>query len=151
MILDAHNTFSNGQLVTVSAISTNVIDLGSSSVTQNIGGDNTLFWVVRTRVAITDSGSDATLTVTLESDSTADLNTSPTIHLSTGPRAFATYAPANTIITVLALPFGDYERYLGARYAVGGGPFTAGSLDSFLTLDPQFWRAFTANNPVAHN
>lgn len=149
MILDKHNEFATAQAVTATAISENVIDLGDDSTLQNIGGSDACWLVLRTGTAITDTGSDATLAVTLESDSTADLATSPTVHASTGTLAFAAYSPANTIFAVIPLPFGSYERYLGLRFTVGAGPLTAGTIDAFLVKDPQFWRAFSANNPLA--
>ena len=148
-ILDKHNEFSDGQAVTSTAISTNVIDLGDDSVTQNIGGSG-LYLVVQTRTAATDTSSDATLAVTLESDSTENLATSATVHFGTGALAFAAFSPAGTVLACTELPFGNYERYLGVRYTVASGPLTAGNFDAFLTRDPQQWRPMTANNPQAN-
>lgn len=151
MILDRQAQFSALQAVTVTAISTDVMDLGDDVTTQNIGGNEPVFLVVQTITAATDSGSDATLTVTLESDSTANLATSPTVHYSTGALTFATFSPANTTLAVVPLPFGNYERYVGVRYTVASGPLTAGTFNAFLTRDPQMWQIMQANNPTAHN
>ncbi len=147
-IMDKHNEFSDGQAVTATAISTNVIDLGDDSTTQNIGGSG-LYLVVSTRTAATDTSSDATLAVSLESDSTENLATSATVHYSTGAIAFAGYASAGTVLACVELPFGNYERYVGVRYTVAAGPLTAGNFDAFLTRDPQKWTPMTANNPAA--
>jgi len=149
MILDAQNEFSDSQAVTSTAISTNVIDLDSASIPKNIGGSEPLYLVIQTAVTCTDTSSDATVAFTLESDSAAALNSSPTVHFSTGALAFATYATAGTRVAVTPLPFGDYKRYLGVRYTVASGPLTAGAFDAFLTRDPQFWNAQNANNPQA--
>lgn len=149
MILDAQNEFSDSQAVTSTAISTNVIDLDAASIPKNIGGSEPLYLVIQTAVTCTDTGSDATVAFTLESDSAAALNSSPTVHFSTGTLAFATYATAGTRVAVTPLPFGDYKRYLGVRYTVASGPLTAGAFDAFLTRDPQFWNAQHANNPQA--
>lgn len=149
MIMDGELEFSDSQAVTASAISTNVVDLGDDVTTRNIGGAGALYLVVQTDVAATDAGSDATLTVTLESDSTADLATSPTTHLSTGALAFATFSPAGTTLLVTPLPKGDYERYLGVRYTVAAGNLTAGKFSAFLTRDPPQWSPMQANNPAA--
>ncbi len=151
MIMDRQLQFSDSQVVTATAISTDVVDLGSQVLTRNIGGSNAMFLVVQTDALVTDAGSDATLTVTLESDSVVGLGTSPTIHYSSGALPFATYSPAGTTILVVALPFGQYERYMGVRYTIAAGPLTGGSFSAFLTRDPEFWQIFQANNPQAHS
>ena len=149
MILDAQNEFSDSQAVTSTAISTNVIDMDAASIPKNIGGSEPLYLVIQTAVTCTDTSSDATVAFTLESDSAAALNSSPTVHFSTGALAFAAYATAGTRVAVTPLPFGDYKRYLGVRYTVASGPLTAGAFDALLTRDPQFWNAQNANNPQA--
>lgn len=141
MYIDSSLEFSDAQAVTSTAISTNVIDLqaqgavsGRPNTLQNIGIGEEVFLVVQTNTACTDTSSDATLTVTLESDSTADLATSATVHYSTGAIAFANFSPAGSKVAVIRLPQGQaYERYLGIRYTVASGPLTAGKFDAFLT------------------
>lgn len=141
MIIDREGLFSDAQAVTATAISSNVVDLGATPTTRDIGHGEPIYLVVQTETAATDAGSDATLTITLESDSTADLATSPTTHYSSGALAFAAFSPAGTRLVAVALPEGDYERYLGVRYTVADGPLTAGAFDAFLTKDPQKWVA----------
>lgn len=150
MILDKLNLFSDNVAVTASAIS-DVIDLDSDVTLRNVGGPDAIYFVVMSGTVATDASSDATLEVALVSDSTANLATSPTTHLTTGTLAFATFAVANKVLMAAALPLGDYERFLGVKYTVASGPLTAGTFKAFLTRDPQFWRAMGANNPVAHN
>lgn len=135
MYLDAQNEFSDAQAVTATAISTNVIDLGATNALKDIGTGEDIYLVVQTQTAATDVSSDATLTVTLESDSTADLATSATVHFTTGVLPFATFSPAGAVLACVKLPKGDYERYLGVRYTVAAGPLTAGNFDAFLTKD----------------
>lgn len=153
MILDALMEFSDAQAVTATAISTNVMDLGpvTDNTTRDIGTGEPLYLVVQTAVACTDTGSDATLTVTLESDSDAGLSTSPTVHYSTGALAFATFSPAGKVVAMVRLPAGEYERYLGVRYTVGAGPLTAGAFNAFLTRDVQKYRAYADRQPIASN
>jgi hypothetical protein len=143
MILDALLEFSDAQAVTASAISTNVIDLGpvTDNVLRDIGTGEGVYFCWNTNITATDSGSDATLTIALVSDSTVNLATSPTTHYSTGAMAFATFATAGTRGAV-RLPAGDYEQYLGVSYTVASGPLTAGAFDAFLTRDPQVWRTY---------
>lgn len=144
--LDAENEFSDAQAVTSTAISENVIDLGLAA--SDIGAGEPIYLVVLTQTAATDTGSDATLTVTLESDSTADLATSATTHFSTGAMAFADFSPAGTVLAAVALPIDEYERYLGVRYTVASGPLTAGNFDAFLTKDVSKFRAYANNYEV---
>lgn len=142
MYIDSQELFSDAQAVTATAISTNVFDLNPDAGTlaaslQDIGIGEEVYLVVMTVTTITDSGSDATLTVTLESDTAVGLASSPVVHISTGALAFATYATAGTVIFQGKLPVADYKRYLGVRYTVASGPFTAGAITAFLTKDIQ--------------
>lgn len=145
MYIDAKTELSDAQAVTSTAISSNVIDLGATNTLKDIGTGQDVYLVVSTQTAATDSGSDATLTVTLESDSTANLATSATVHYSTGAMAFSAFSPAGTVLAAVRLPSGSYERYLGVRYTVASGPLTAGKFDAFLTTDVQAWRAYADN------
>lgn len=149
MYIDKQAEFSDGQAVTATAISTNVMDIISNSSGKNalrdIGTGQDVYLVVITRTAATDASSDATLTVSLESDSTVDLATSATVHYSTAALAFAAFSPAGTVLVSVKLPAGNYERYLGVRYTVASGPLTAGNFDAFLTTDVDVWRAYAKN------
>lgn len=149
MYIDKQAEFSDAQAVTSTAISTNVMDLISNASGKNplrdIGTGQDVYLVVITQDAATDSGSDATLTVSLESDSTENLATSPTVHFTTGALAFAAFSPAGSVLAAVKLPKGDYERYLGVRYTVASGPLTAGNFDAFLTTDVDAWRAYAKN------
>lgn len=142
MILDKQLEFSDGQAVTSTAIGTNVVDLGATPTLRDIGAGGPIWLVVQTRTLATDSGSDATLTVTLESAENEALSTNPVVHFSTGALAFGTFSPAGTTLVKVALPLADYKRYLGVRFTVASGPLTGGNFDAFLTRDPQAWRAY---------
>lgn len=159
MLVDTQTEFSDAQAVTSTAISANVLDLfsvlagGSSSITPNtrldIGsGTGDLYLVVQTAVAVTDTGSDATLTLTLESADDAGLTTNAQVHYSTGALAFATYATAGTQFVTIRIPAGLYRRYLGLRYTVASGPFTAGAFDAFLTPTLQLNRIYKSGFTV---
>lgn len=154
MYIDSQELFSDAQAVTSTAISENVIDLNAASgsdvpLTQDIGNGEDIYLVVQTTTTATDTGSDATLTVTLESDSTANLATSATVHLSTGALAFAAFATAGTILFSGRLPNGSYERYLGLRYTVASGPLTAGAFTAFLTKDVQKYNYYASGFSVS--
>ncbi len=142
MILDAQNEFSNSQAVTATAISTNVIDTGTTqNPVKNLGGPEPIYLVLQADATFTAAGA-ATLTATLESSPNANLSAG-TVHFATGALALAQLS-GGTTLAVVALPAGDYARYLGMRYTVATGPMTAGTVSAFLTRDPQLWRAYAA-------
>src|SRR3546814_12405973 len=122
MYLDKENEFSDAQAVTATAISENVIDLGATNTLKDIGAGEEVWLVVRTRTAATDATSDATLAVSLESDSTADLATSATTHFTTSALAFADLSPAGTVLAAVRLPPGEYEPTLVVRYPLTPAP-----------------------------
>ena len=138
MILDERNEFSDAQAVTASAIS-DVIDLGAAPTTQDIGNGEPLYLVIQVDEQATAAGA-ATVTFSLESDSTADLATSATVHWTSSAIAKATLAPGYVVATI-ALPNGSYERYLGVRYTVATGPLTAGKFSAFLAKNVAKWAA----------
>lgn len=152
MLLDSQTELSDAQAVTSTAISANVIDLfsvlagGGASISPNtlmdVGDSDCLYLVVQTQTACTDTGSDATLTITLESAADAGLTSGPVVHFSTGALAFATFSPQGTQLIKMRLPTGLYKRYLGVRYTVASGPLTAGAFDAFLTPTPDNQRPY---------
>jgi hypothetical protein len=155
MILDTQSALADAQAVTATAISANVLDTASvlagagASISPNgrvdFGQGTDLYLVVQTLAAATDTGSDATLTVTLESADDAALSTNAIVHFSTGALAFATFSPAGTRIAAVRLPSALYRRYLGCRFTVASGPLTAGAFSAYLTAD------LSANNSYRSN
>jgi hypothetical protein len=139
--LDKQNEFSDSQAVTVTAISTNVIDTlpmtGNPNLTQNLGGFQGAFLVVQIDTTFTGGTSMA---ISLESDSTANLATSPTVHYNSGAIAEATLTAAMPQL-VIPLPVGAYERYLGVRYTVVG-THGAGAISAFIVRDIQNWKPY---------
>jgi hypothetical protein len=151
MILDTQNELSDAQAVTATAISANVIDLFSVTVGAQAAGfsPNTrldigdeAYLVVSTVAAATDTGNDATLTITLESADNEALSTNPIVHVSTGPLAFAAFSPAGAGLVRIRLPKALYRRYLGVRYTVASGPLTAGTFDAFIAENIDNQRAY---------
>jgi len=143
MYVDKNTEFSDSQAVTVTAISSNVLDLFSTlaggttnpaGISPNtridVGNDVPSTLQVSTAVAATGAG---TLTVTLESADDAGLTTNAQVHFSSNPIPLATFAAAGTSIVNVQIPSGLYRRYLGIRYTIASGPLTAGQFDAFLT------------------
>jgi hypothetical protein len=147
MILDSQTVLSGtttaagvttGQAITATAISENVIDLRIAAtpalVDEGMNPDETwLIVLVQTAAA----GGDAakTLTITLESDSTANLATAPVVHASTAAITGATLV-AGYEAWRIPLPSGNYKRYLGLRYTVSAG-FTSFAIRAFIVADAQ--------------
>lgn len=141
MYVDALNEFSNSQAVTSTVLGDTVIDLGPTPTVRDLGQGEPVYLVVQTSEAVTDTGDDAKLTLTLESDTVATLDSSPTVHFSTGALPFASFSGAGSLVVAVALPYGDYKRYMGVRFTVANGPLTGGKFDAFLTADVQRWKA----------
>ena len=131
---DLHDIFSDSQAVTATAIS-NVIDLGEGNTTRDIGAGEPVYLVIVTEVTTASAGS-TTVDFTLESDSTANLATSATTHMTVAAVAKASLVAGYRVVAQ-ALPAGNYERYLGVRYTVNTANFSAGAFSAFLTLKPQ--------------
>jgi hypothetical protein len=133
MIIDDRNEFSDALAVTSSAIS-DVVDLGATPTLRSLSMQN-LYLVVTVDEAATAAGA-ATVTFSLESDSTADLNTSATVHYSTAAIGKAALTLGSTQVVVPLPVTANYERYLGVRFTVATGPLTAGKFSAFLTPTP---------------
>ena len=167
MILDLQTQFSGvtsaagvktGDAVTVTAISNNVIDLrqAAASITLAVpalvdeGINPTKSWVIiqTDGSAAWAAAGAATLTITLESDSTANLATAPVVHFSSAAIPKATLL-ANTVVARFGLPSDNYKRFLGLRYTVATGPFTAGAILAFMSTEVQRNITYQANFQVS--
>lgn len=148
MYVDKQNEFSDSQVITVAAISTNVIDTMpssfSQSTVQNLGGPVAPFLILQVDVPMLAAGA-ATLQVTLESDSTANLATAPVVHWSSAQIAKALLIPGFQIIVPFPID-ATVKRYVGLRYTPTTGPFTAGAMSAFLARDVQNWRGYATGS-----
>jgi len=135
MLLDTLSAFNNATALTATAIS-DVIDLGASPTLRDLGAGKPIYLFGNVDVTFTAGGA-ATLDSILDSDSTADLATSATTHITIPQRAVATLV-AGLVLAKQALPIEEtYERFLGMRNTVGTGPMTAGALSFYLTDTPE--------------
>lgn len=134
MITDKLNTFSNAQLVTASAASTDVIDLGPlthGNTRRDIGAGEPIYLVVAMLAAATAAGA-ATTNIQLQ---TSDDNATWVTLYDTGALALTDLAAGKRPVRV-AVPRG-VRRYLRVNYVVGTGPLTAGSFWAGLVKDVQ--------------
>lgn len=150
MILDLQTMFSGsvsadgltktGQAITATAISANVLDLSGNAqqfpATKDIGLNPDEDWIqVIAQTAAAGGDAAKTLTITLESSSTADLATSPTVHWSSKAITGAAIL-AGATLALFAPPSDNYARYVGLRYTNSAG-FTSWNVLAHMTLDPQ--------------
>jgi hypothetical protein len=130
MIIDKQNTLSDGQAITATAVSTNVLDLGNTSRSDE-GAPVTL--LAQVEAAFTAAGA-ATLTVTLETDDNEAFS-SATVLLSTGA------IPKATLVRGYQIPISflpaNCERYVRLNYTVATGPMTAGMMNAGIVLARQ--------------
>jgi hypothetical protein len=145
-LIDAQNRFMNAQAVTATAIGADVINnlpgQKFNNTVRDIGAGEQLFLAIDVKEAATAAGA-ATVTFSLESDSTINLATAPTIHATTG-------AIAKTALTLnaqifLPVPPAAYGQFVGVRATVATGPLTAGRFTAYLTTQPSTTR-FGAKN-----
>ena len=131
-----------GDAVTTSDISENVLDLGDTTFNtlRNMGQGKPLYLVILVKDAVTRGAGAATVTFSLESDSTANLATSATVHWTSSAISKANLT-AGTVVARVALPVENtYERYLGVRYTVSA-TLDAGSFIAVIVDNPDAWVA----------
>lgn len=130
MILDKLLMFSEGQAVTASAPSTDVVDLGPIDGTRrDIGVGYPLEWFVNATTAAAAAGA---ATVNIQFQTSSDNSTWRTL-ASSGDLALADLTAGKRIVAQ-KVPQGVL-RYLRVNYSVGTGPLTAGAFTSGINLD----------------
>ncbi len=133
MLIDSRLEFSDGQALTASAASTNIVDLGQD---RDIGPGRTLYLVLTVDVAADGTTGNETYAVALETDSAADFS-SATVLVSRTIAAADLAAGSQHVIPVTL----TNERYLRVNYALGGTTPSV-TLNAWLTdQEPQAWRA----------
>jgi hypothetical protein len=141
MILDELTEFADAAAIalnTTNAIApnTDVIDLGATPTLRDIGGGEPVYLVIQVDTVFGGAGN---VTFDLVSDSTANLATSKTTHLTTGAIAFGSYTAGRTFIYPLPGEV-TYERYLGL-WQTASGNLTSGKINAFLAKDVSRWVA----------
>lgn len=133
MLLDANLQLSGAQAVTTSAPSINTIDL---TAVREMAMGGRLSVVFSVDVSVTAAGA-ATVAFQIVSSPNANLS-SPTILAQTGAIPKADLIAGRRLFSIglaqhalAAQALG--QRYLGAQYAVGNGPLTAGAFSAWLS------------------
>ena len=141
MIMDGQLQFSDAQTITASAASSNYYDMGA---VRNIGVGEDLYLVFIVTTAFTDSGSDSTVTPSLQTDDNTSFSSAATI------RTFDTLAAltaAKTTRIYSLEPFtkaGVFERYLQIYYTVANGNLTTGAISAFIVNKAQLDRNYAS-------
>lgn len=143
MILDAQNLFSDAQAVTAAAASTNSIDLGA---VRNIGVGEELYVAVTVDIALTDSGSDSTVTVALEGDSTTTFTPDASQTLFTIP---ALAAAGQKYYARINPDFASNYRYIQLKYTPNNGNLTTGSFTAALVKNIDAFTAYADNITIS--
>lgn len=144
MIFDKLDMFSDATAVTATAIS-DVRDLGplTGNTGRDIGSGEPLWlYILCTETAV--SAGATTVTFSLESDSTADLATSATVHWTSAAIAKASLV-AGFVVAKIAVPVGpaaNYEKFLGIRYTVAVANLSAGKFTAALVRNVDTFRAY---------
>ena len=129
MIIDKQTTLSDGQAITTTADSTNVLDLAVANV--NTGEPVELLCQVEE--AFTASGS-ATLTVSLLTDDNEAFSSATTLVTTAAIGKAALVQGYNIPISFLP---SNVERYVKLVYTVATGPMTAGKINAGIVLARQ--------------
>lgn len=130
MIIDSRTEFSATQALTVTAVSTNVIDLGQD---RDIGPGRQMWIVVVFKVAL--AGTTPTFQAQLQTDDNVGFAT-PTVSAS-GEQLSAAVAGKKQVI---GMPYTN-ERYLRMNYVLGGTTPTA-TVAAWLTdQEPESWQS----------
>jgi hypothetical protein len=136
MFIDSQLLFSDAQAVTATAASTNSVDLGA---VRNIGVGEELFVMVSVDVALTDSGSDSSVAVSLEGDSTTTFTPDASQALFTIPAL----AAAGAVYYARINPdFAANYRYLQLKFTPANGNLTTGSFTAAIVKNIQSAQAY---------
>jgi len=130
------------QAITAAAASTDYIDLG---VARDIGAGENLSVVVSVDVAFTDSGSDSTLTVALQYDSTTTFTPDESQTLFTIPAL----AAAGTFYVARIQPTQTAYRYAQLYYTPNNGNLTTGTVTASIVKDADVQKYYASGFTIS--
>ncbi len=136
MFVDAQNLFDDASEHLTTEASDNLIDLSEE---RRIGTGETLYIVAQIDTAMTDAGSDSTMTLTLESDALAAFG-SATERATIG--VFAATAAAGARLIMAIPPDVLMESFIRVKYTVANGNLSTGNFTVFITKDIQAYQSY---------
>lgn len=143
MYLDSQLQFSDGQAVTSAAASTNLIDLGAA---RDIGSGRDLYVVVNCTTAMTDTGSDSTLQVDIQTDDNSSFSSATTAQ-TVG--TFAATSAAGTQLIAKIDVAKVQERYVRLYFTPAGGDLSGGAFDAFVAYDIEKHKVYADNITIS--
>lgn len=141
MIMDRTLLFSDGQAITATAASTNIVDLGatgtvygaSAPMVRDIGYGSDVELVI----AVTQSFNNLTsLTISIETDDNAAFSSATTVYTSPN-YTLAQVATGAKYLLPDTLPAGTNERYVRLKYTVAGTAPTLGKITAGVVAGRQ--------------
>jgi len=130
MRLDAQNEFSDAQAVTVTALSTNVIDLGQVSP-KIMGGEDAY---IEVKVGTTFAGGTS-LRAVVWTDDTTTVSSGADIISGDVLTVASNQLDAGVTVLRVSLKGLNFQRYLGLQYVVVG-TMSAGAIDAAIVITP---------------
>lgn len=146
MILDNDLLFSDAQAVTATAASSNYYDTGplfTGNTGRNLGVSDHLYFSISVDVAMTDSGSDSTIAVSLETDDNTSFSSVATVATLVTIPALAA-AGTKYFVKVPIATTVPYERYLQIKYTTANGNLTTGSFTVAIVANPDNWTSYAS-------
>lgn len=142
MIMNKNLLLSDGQAITATAISENVIlwptngtpPFEAAAITRNLGRGTpipVLIQVIETFATLTS------LTITIETADDAGLSSGAVVLASSGAIPLATLVAGHRPTFTRFLPDATLKSYFGLRYTVGGSNATAGKITAALATEAQ--------------
>ena len=135
MIMDRTGLFSDGQAITATAASTNLVDLGplGSGVTRDIGHGTE----IPLAVSVTESFNNLTsLTISVETDDNAAFSSPTTVYTSPA-YTLAQVATGAKYLLPDAIPAGTSEQFVRLKYTVAGTAPTTGKITAGVAASRQ--------------
>lgn len=145
MLLDAQLAVSTNQVVTVTAVSTNAIDLGGSVPVRNVGWGEEMRMAVQVNTTALAAGA-ATVTFEVIQADDAALTTNVEVLIASAPIGKAALTAGGNPPLDVVLP-ANTRRFIGVRYTVGTGPLTAGVFSAGLVHDTDRQRNYASGYP----
>ena len=137
MLIDRQNLMSDAQAVTVTAFSTDSIDLGNLSVLRNVGREGLRAIITCSETALAAGAATVDFQIGTADDA-AGTNFTPHAGVTGVGKAAIT---AGSVQLDVPLP-DTTKRFLMARYTVGTGPLTAGKFSAELVLNSDHQRYY---------
>ena len=142
MITDKLTTFGMPVALDTSGTGTEqigkVIDTGVAD--HELGVGYPFYFYISSAADATSAGA-ATAQFELVTADDEDITTNVEVLITSKEFALADMAEGEFLVAV-TLPFGHYRRWLALRQTTGTAAFTGGSVNAFLTQEPDRWRAY---------